>query len=345
MKYMLTESIQNVSEFKLHGSTLIYKSGNGIKEKYLFFNRKRIEISGVTGFQIVDGIVVFSTWSDGDFKIDLKTNNMEPVRTQLGKISEIRAENYLFFKKSEKTSVFNIDCDQVVDEIPSGLINLSTVVVEKMIVSQIENEVWAFALHGGKLIWRVDLSAFGMYKNILNKEHPQEVRFFIGIIKKRLIVQLSNASFLFVDVNNGSQIKLIQLNELFPLPSGNYYDDYIPAHLLGNHLIWLSNQRLLRVDLNSYEVHLIKDYFLDPRENQFRFMKNTIFEGKIYFVADYGWQYITPSYVGVMDATTGEVLWKQQLEKTGGLPNAPQVTKDKLYVLTANKVLHIFQKV
>ncbi len=73
-------------------------------------------------------------------------------------------------------------------------------------------------------------------------------------------------------------------------------------------------------------------------------MHNTFHKDKIYFTADYAWQYVTPSYVGVMDATTGEVLWSQQLEKTGGLPEAPKVTNDKLYIRTNNGVLHIFEK-
>ena len=109
-------------------------------------------------------------------------------------------------------------------------------------------------------------------------------------------------------------------------------------------MVWLNNQRLLKIDLDSYEIEIIKDYFNVPKEEQFRFMHSTYFEDKIYFVADYGWQYVTPSRVGVMDVNTGGVIWQQQLEKTGGLPEPPKVTKDKLYIRTAKGEIYIFEK-
>lgn len=73
-------------------------------------------------------------------------------------------------------------------------------------------------------------------------------------------------------------------------------------------------------------------------------MSNSYYKGRIYFVADYGWQHVTPSYVGIMQASTGEVSWMQQLEKTGGLSEAPQVNDENLYVRTNNKVLYIFER-
>jgi outer membrane protein assembly factor BamB len=64
----------------------------------------------------------------------------------------------------------------------------------------------------------------------------------------------------------------------------------------------------------------------------------------LYFTGDKGMEYVVATRIGVMNAETGEILWQQQIEKTGGLPNAPQVNNDKLYVLTVNKELYIFQK-
>lgn len=193
-------------------------------------------------------------------------------------------------------------------------------------------------------LWQYYLKDLEFHKTHLNEVSQYEVNRFIGIQNGQIIVQLSNASFLFLDINTGKMLKVIQLKELFPLPSPVFYSDRCIAHLEENKIIWLNNQILLHIDLLTYEVMVIKKFYEEIREQQYRFMSNTYFKGKIYFVADYGWQYVTPSSIGVMNADTGEVIWREQLKKTGGLPEVPQVTDEKLYVRTANNELYIFEK-
>jgi len=192
--------------------------------------------------------------------------------------------------------------------------------------------------------WSYLLKVLGLYSSITNEEKNYEVRKFLGIYDNKLIIQLTNATLLFLDINNGDVKQLLQLNKTIALSKGVFYDDNFPPYIANNYLVWLNNQRLLKIDLDSYEIEIIKDYFNVPKEEQFRFMHSTYFEDKIYFVADYGWQYVTPSRVGVMDVNTGGVIWQQQLEKTGGLPEPPKVTKDKLYIRTAKGEIYIFEK-
>lgn len=191
--------------------------------------------------------------------------------------------------------------------------------------------------------WQFDLQELGNYKNHSNEECSYKVKHFLGVLENKLIIQLSNATFLTLNLDNGELFKKINLNESHSLPSPVFYDDEFKAHLVDNQLYWLSNQRLLKIDLKTFLITIIKDYFTEPRENQFRFMSNIYQNDKIYFVADYGWQFITPTFVGVMDAESGEVLWSDQLQNTGGLSEVPQATKDRLYVRTNKGFLHIFE--
>lgn len=193
-------------------------------------------------------------------------------------------------------------------------------------------------------LWQFDLGNLGEYVNFSNEKCNYEVKFFLGIYNECLLVQLSNATIIWIDSNTGKQKHILNLNESYSLPKPAFYDDSFKAHIVGEKIVFLNNQRLLHINLDSFEVTIIQDYFTQERANQYRFMHNTFFKDKIYFVADYGWQYVTPSYVGVMDANNGEILWKQQLENTGGLSEAPQVSEDKLYIRTNNNVLHIFEK-
>jgi hypothetical protein len=195
-----------------------------------------------------------------------------------------------------------------------------------------------------KLSWRNNLAKLCAFTNSFKEKKDYEIRQFIGVHKDQLIVQLTDATLLFLNIGNGSKVHTLHLNESHPFKKNSVYDDDYPPHLVDDKLIWLNRQRLLEIDLNTYDIEIKKDYSNVPKKEQFRFMHSTHFEGKIYFVADYGWQYVTPSRVGVMDGNTGEIIWEQQLEKTGGLPEAPKVTSDKLFIRTAKGELYIFEK-
>jgi outer membrane protein assembly factor BamB len=207
-----------------------------------------------------------------------------------------------------------------------------------------DTKLFSYTLPTATPLWQFDLGGLGEYVNISNEKCSYEVRFFLGIYNDCLLVQLNNATIIWIDCNTGKQKYILNLNESYSLPKPAFYDDSFKAHIVGEKIVFLNNQRFLHINLDSFEVTIIQDYFIQERANQYRFMHNTVFKDKIYFVADYGWQYVTPSYVGVMDANNGEILWKQQLENTGGLSEAPQVSEDKLYIRTNNNVLHIFEK-
>lgn len=198
--------------------------------------------------------------------------------------------------------------------------------------------------YSSAILWQYDIDHLGKYINLSNEELPYEVRHFIGSYQNKLIVQLSNAAVLVLDINTGNLINIIFLHKEIVLPQGLFWDDGIPMHLVDHNLIWLNNQSLIHIDLDTYMVKNIRSYFEEPREQQFRFMSNIYKDGKIYFVADYGWQYVTPSNVGVMNAESGEVLWYTQLKKTGGLAEPPQVEGGKLYIRTNNSELYIFEE-
>lgn len=217
-------------------------------------------------------------------------------------------------------------------------------IIGDFIFSDYQGQITCRKVISAQPLWQFDLGRLGEYVNIINENHPYEVKFFLGIYNDCLLVQLSNATFIWIDSHTGKQKHILNLNESYSLPSPVFYDDSFKAHIVGEKIVFLNNQRLLHINLDSFEVTIIQDYYTQERAHQYRFFYNTFFEDKIYFVADYGWQYVTPSYVGVMDANSGEILWKQQLENTGGLSEAPQVSEDKLYIRTNNNVLHIFEK-
>jgi hypothetical protein len=248
-----------------------------------------------------------------------------------------------YYKKEQqrKYGIFDFDKQQILFETTEWI---GRDIIGKYVLSDYNKKIVLRSIDSPTPLWQFNLTQFGTYKNLTNETCVYEVKQFVGIHEQCLIVRLSNATFLFIDVHNGTLLRHISLNESHPLPRPVFYDDNFNAFITNGKMIWLSNQRLLHIHLSDFQVAVIKDYFEEDRSRQFRFMHHTLHDTFIYFTADFGWQYVTPSYVGVMNAHSGEVLWCQQLEDTGGLPEAPQVSNDKLYIRTNKGVLHIFEK-
>ena len=341
--FILNRKLNGVSSFKVLSNNIIYKDDESLFKKSLFLNDELIYKNGVTGFQIMKNKLIFSTWNNETFLRNLDDKNLSKIEFE--QVGDYMIGNRLVFRNENNYFVEDAYNENYI-AIPNAVPFFKNFLFNNIFISTNQNntKIHAYTLPTATPLWQYDLSELGTYRNLTNEVKDYEVKHFIGTYHDMLIVQLSNASFLFLNIETGSVITILHLNDILHLPSPVFYDDAFPAHINDNNLIWLSNQRLIHIDLNTLVPAVIKDYFTEPRENQFRFMSNTFHDGKIYFVADYGWQYVTPSYVGVMNADSGEVLWCQQLENTGGLPEAPQVSGDKLYIRTNNKVLHIFEK-
>lgn len=339
MEMKVIKKIENVNKFDL------------IMDSEIIWRDDIIELNGNIIFQ--DGIFNFTRFNDiilikknnGDicYILNLKSNTTTEIKLNGNLLNDeiILVSKWNNDFTERVVSAFNLEDNTILWQ--SNLGFSKKIVINDIFYIGNNTNISKHYVNTAISLWQYDLSALGTYRNLTNEEKDYEVKHFVGVYNNILIVQLSNASFIFLNIETGSVIKILHLNDILHLPAPVFYDDAYPAHIYENNLIWLSNQRLLHIDLNTLAPKVIIDYFTEPRENQFRFMSNTYHEGKIYFVSDYGWQYVTPSYVGVMNAENGEVLWYQQLEKTGGLPEAPQVSGDKLYIRTNNKVLHIFK--
>lgn len=335
MVYQIVNKISEVKSFALNGGQIYFSSLS-----------KLSDISGNVLVETTKSLQEIKFENPYFFINDIEGNsyliNYEVLFLDNIFIKKVVNRNVILISRNARTEFFNLKEKEFKSFLEYKIFKF--MVEGEVIVFNKNRIIYCYSLPSSNPIWQYDLSSLGTYKNLTNESCHYEVKYFIGVCEGKLIIQLSNATFLFLDIESGEQINILHLNEMLELPKPVFYEDAYPAHIDDNQLIWLSNQRLLNIDIDTFQARVIRDYFTAPRENQFRFMSNTYNDGMIYFVADYGWQYVTPSYVGVMDANTGEILWHQQLENTGGLPEAPQVSGDKLYVRTNNKVLHIFVK-
>ncbi|MGV6861253.1 MAG: hypothetical protein ACWA41_05750 [Putridiphycobacter sp.] len=336
----------NIRFFTKIDNVIAYTTHIVVLENKIKFLSNNITIENPIG--IINNIFQFNEWHLLTDKLNkpylLKSNDIEDSFWNTFRIGGVRYPLVEYYKKESprKYGVFNFESDKVLFETTEWI---GRDIIDDYIFSDYQNIITCRENFSGKKLWKFNLNQFGTYK-YGGDDLAYEIVQFIGIWQGKLLVQLTNARLIALDINTGELLHDIEINKINPLPEKKtFYDQYVKIHLVEDKIIWLTNQTLLQINLNTFTVRIINEFYSLLRENQWRFMHNTYFEGKLYFTADYAWQYVTPSYVGVMDATSGEVLWSQQLENTGGLPEAPKVTNDKLYIRTNNNTLHIFEKV
>lgn len=345
MDYKCIERIEDVLSYKVFEDKLLYV----LKEsKALYLNNVLIDNNvGYGSYTYKCGKVLYSKDKQSIYSNNgliteksLLEQNDFPDTEGLVVMGDYKLENYAITGNYE---YLNIKSGEIA---PIGrLHNITYIYLEcNQVFFASKSEVRSFDLEKGKEVWSYSLSTLGNYLNVSNEEKQYAVKTFLGSYNGLLIIQLANATILFLDIVSGEVSKVLHVNTLCPLPQGVFYDDAFAPHIIDGQLIWLNNQRLLEINLEDYKIKVVKNYYDESKEKQFRFMHNSYFGDKIYFVADYGWQYVTPSRIGEMDGATGEVIWNKQLEKTGGLPESPKVTANNIFIRTAKGDLYVFDK-
>ncbi len=217
---------------------------------------------------------------------------------------------------------------------------------ENLIAADLDGKIQLRSLLDGSEIWNFDVNSFGSFKYYNNEDLPYKVQQVICVNKDILWTLLFGGRLIGINIKNGKLLHDINFLKIISLVYPNSINYSVQIHFDEDNeeIIWLTNQNLIKIDLNTLEVKHVKDYSIGPREQHWRFMTSTIKDNLIYFTGDYGWKLGVANVIGVMDKKSGEVLWSQALEKTRGLPTPPQVSENKLYVLSASKTLYIFER-
>lgn len=331
--YKLKEKVENIKSFAIdnRGKLLVscdfkvrdYYSNKTLLESRedlleIYFSRSNFYINSIYG----KGIYF--------------DNNLNPIE----KDSHINFIDYPYIitskRKNEKKNTF------IIDE-------------EKRIEIELENYSTIFFISNGKYFRNnfeensIEVFSFPQGQKILTYSLPNNLKQlkFIDLLGDQLFVGFNNINILILDVCSGKLLNDYRILETYPDLSDYLEDNVAVSYSINeekNILVVLTRVALFHIDLFENQILLIKDFINLPKEDRWEFKSASIKDDKIYFTGDYGGQYVFATRAGIMSIETGEILWQEQLKDTGGLPNAPQVTDDKLYVLSVNKQLYIFQK-
>ena len=209
------------------------------------------------------------------------------------------------------------------------------------------SSIYKLNTDNGNAPWQFDLSQFGTYPFRSEGERPYEVQKFIGVMDNVLWVEISDSNLLALNVDTGHLNRRMNCRSMVPEEIG--VQGGPNSYMLdekNRRIVWLSNTALFYINLQNGEIEVIKDFWNVDLPDRWYFGGMTLYEDKIYFSGAKGkGNTFFKTWIGVMDAETGTVLWHEKID----LPDSkslgiPQVSKDKLYVLATNGDLYIYEK-
>ncbi len=225
----------------------------------------------------------------------------------------------------------------------------------KCIVNDNKN-IYTYSFPNVNLIWQFDLSMLGEYKPLRKDSFQKyEVIKFLGVWHDELLVICSNGLILCLDINNGQETRRFHKCPPYVLGSKTYdHFDYANSFVYDDKkeiLFALQTFFYMEVNLQTGDIN-ITDLKEDMAKNQISLYRRS---------SGYAWDDTHIYTIGeVANHESGMALedrcllaynrssqnidWRYIFENDSINTDIPQLSGDKLYQLSANNTLHIFQK-
>ncbi|WP_165749356.1 hypothetical protein [Cellulophaga sp. Z1A5H] len=331
-----------------------------LTNKKLFFNEKSFSIfdTPVDGFEIFNNKVYLNDWN-GNYKI-YKTSG-EVIEKGEGKAFFHSSNSYLGYQYLKEGNIQEalIDKNEVILNLDiidkKNSINFSN---KNIYCCLINNEIYTYTLTKAKLQWKFELSTLGKFEDRDGNLQNYEVHKFIGAWQNSIVVACSGQ--LVLDINS----KTGELNRKWQALPG-----YGSSAFQGRLQHKLPSTDGFQLDISkSYLYHLAGAYLvtidLVTGKANYQTLKNTleehVFSGfrwstgyaedenHIYTIAEMnrmelGLDY-TPQCIVAFNKKTLKIDWHYRFEGDWVKTDIPQRSTNKLYQLSGDNTLYIFEK-
>ena len=278
-------------------------------------------------------------------------------------IKKVLNDRYLLVSHNGETKIYDIPSRSFEDLLKYKIFKFF-VVDNNLYLSK--NNILAYSIKEQHQLWQFDLTEFGVFKPIFVGEHerkPYQVAKFLGVWNEELLVACDGGLILALSLVDGQVIRkwdvlpedaeesirtafhglLHQSGNVFQLGmTGDvifalYYSHWVEICLKTGiiktkHLTSTFDQHLISAfqTKSGYaedETHLYTTVVLDQRKLDLNYM---------------------PTAICALNKQTSEIDWLYRFDKDNSADyvsvQVPQVANNKLFQLTQNKVLHIFEK-
>lgn len=88
-----------------------------------------------------------------------------------------------------------------------------------VVIHQNKTTLCAYSTPDAQLLWQFELKEIDISQSVSKQGSQHEVRYFITVNIDELVIQVTNATFLFLDIKTGGIRNIITLNQSHPLQS------------------------------------------------------------------------------------------------------------------------------
>lgn len=226
------------------------------------------------------------------------------------------------------------------------------------------NSIETFSFPEAQPLWQFSIDQFGQYKKLYSPEMKTfELSNFLGVWEEELIVSCQGGMILSLNISTGDLIrkwdKLPEkaddnIKEVFRgglQQSGHVYQ----LNLIGNKIIAIYYHHIIEIDLVTGEIDLknliesLQQYNISAFQLKSGYAEDeTHYYTTVHFDREkLGLNYI-PTAVCAINKISLNIDWFYRFDEDGTGDyvsiQVPQIRNGKLYQLTANNTLHIFQK-
>jgi len=346
--YKLLSIVKNVDYFVLRNEKLLIKDKNGVN--YLNGN----ELDGISIYGWISDTEIEFKRGGKYFRKDLLTSTEIELPKFLMKIG--LSENGGYFNTNRK---YHADLNYSTSDLnyydfKSKTINL--VLSNSCFMPRIADKqrTWmigfcpkttlkSLSLLTGEYEWEVDLGKYCQYIQD-NELKNGGINQIIGINKQVLwVVCAEGRQLVGIDVNTGGVLHTLVFEELSSEITETYFRVFPPCYLSGDTLICCAYKYYFEVCLDTLSLRVLHTVPFEWK-NYSGISMHTLYSGLIYFTykqpapGD-----MTHSWLAVYEPENNRILWKYELGNVT-VNQPPQVSADKLYVLSAEGTLFVFEK-
>lgn len=358
MKLNLTKSLENINCFDIYSNSYVFNN------KVIVINGSVIDIQ----LKIIDiisfgkEVLLLDEFNSPYFVSD---NNIGSKSEYCFRIGSLNFPYIYYYKKEtpRKYGVFDYSIQKKLFETTEWI---GRDIIDDYIFCVCDRKIIGRKVTSANPIWQFDLGSLGEYKPIFgtpNESNAYEVAKILGIWKDELLVSCEGGLILALSLNNGGIIRkwdvlpedaeesikdtfrclihqsgnVFQLNKSGDKILGLYYCHWVEICLQSGKITTKHLKETFDIHtISSFqtksgyaedETHLYSTVFLDQQKLGLNYM---------------------PTAVCALNKQTCQVDWLHRfdLDNTGDYVSiqVPQVANDKLYQLTQNNVLHIFEK-
>ena len=207
-----------------------------------------------------------------------------------------------------------------------------------------KSSLYAIELKKGNILWQFDFDQFGSFLDYAKSEEKYSLEQVVGVLDNLLWVLITGGKLLALDIKSGQLMHELDFNQIFE--KQYHATSKMLMDKEYKRIIWLTGA-LIHIDLVSLKCKVVKEFNQGvEKKDKWSFRDRLLLNNKIFFSGDHGMHNpVVTTFLGIMNADTGEIIWHTQLLKCDGIYlGSVRVSRNRIYARDGNGSLHVFEQ-